>query len=124
MVERASNGTRLFRESDLESFYIIECMKRCGMTISEIKQYSAWLAEGDQNIGKCLQLFQGKMEVLRQEQRRLNECMDAVRYKIWYYSTAQDAGTLSVHKNMPEDSVPEEMKEIRSRMMNVKRFTE
>ena len=82
MVERDSNGTRLFRESDLESFYMIECMKRCGMTINEIKQYSSWLMEGDQNIEKCLHLFQGKMKTLQDELKRLNECIDAVRYKI------------------------------------------
>ena len=123
-VERDSNGTRLFKESDLEAFYMIECMKRCGMTISEIHRYMEWLMEGDRNIDKCLALFQGKMDVLKNEMHRLKECMEAVSYKIWYYETAKAAGTLSIHETLPPDEIPKNMKKIRSRMMNVKRITE
>lgn len=35
-IERDSNGTRLFSKTNIESLYIIECMKRYGMTIREI----------------------------------------------------------------------------------------
>lgn len=123
-VERDSNGTRLFRDSDLESFYMIECMKRCGMTINEIHQYMEWLMEGDHNIDKCLSLFQEKMDVLKKEMERLKECMEAVSYKIWYYETAKDAGTLSIHETLSPDDIPKDMKKIRARMMNVKQITE
>ncbi|MCI8981761.1 MAG: MerR family transcriptional regulator [Hungatella sp.] len=38
-IERAPNDTRLFNEENIETFYVIECMKRRGMTISQIRQY-------------------------------------------------------------------------------------
>ena len=123
-IERASNGTRLFNEENIETFYIIECMKRCGMTISQIRQYMDWLSEGDQNINKCLNLFIEKQHMLESEMKRLQECIDAVKYKVWYYKTAQKAGTISVHDNMPLEDIPKDMQEIRSRMVNVKRLTE
>ncbi|MBQ8087675.1 MAG: MerR family transcriptional regulator [Clostridia bacterium] len=123
-IERASNGTRLFQDRDIESFYMIECMKRCGMTISEIRQYMNWLAEGDGNIDLCLNLFRKKQEALERELRRLQECAQAVRYKVWYYETAQQAGTISVHNTMPQEDIPEEMRKIRARMMHVKHFTQ
>lgn len=123
-VERDSNGTRLFKESDLESFYMIECLKRCGMTINEIHQYMEWLMKGDQNIGKCLSLFQEKKAVLENELKRLKEVIEAVDYKIWYYETANNAGTLLVHETMSQEEIPKDMKSIRARMVNVKRITE
>ena len=123
-IERDSNGTRLFKESDLESFYMIECLKRCGMTIHEIHQYMEWLMKGDQNIGKCLSLFQEKKAVLENELKRLKEVIEAVDYKIWYYETANNAGTLLVHETMSQEEIPEDMKSIRARMVNVKRITE
>lgn len=123
-VERDSNGTRLFKESDLESFYMIECLKRCGMTINEIHQYMEWLMKGDQNIGKCLSLFQEKKAVLENELKRLKEVIEAVDYKIWYYETANNAGTHLVHETMSQEEIPKDMKSIRARMVNVKRITE
>ena len=99
-------------------------MKHCGMTISEIRQYMEWLFEGDQNIDKCLELFTEKQQVLEKEMKRLQECIDAVKYKIWYYTTAQKAGTISVHDNMPTKDIPKDMQQIRSRMVDVKRLTE
>ena len=124
MVERDSNGTRLFRESDIENFYMIECLKRCGMTINDMKQYVAWLMEGDANIDKCLILFQSKQQILEKKMAELQECMDAIRYKVWYYQTAKDAGSLSAHCTMPNEKIPEEMREIRSRMMHVEHFSQ
>lgn len=123
-IERASNGTRLFQDRDIESFYMIECMKRCGMTISEIRQYMDWLMEGDENIDKCLALFQKKQEELDRELQRLQECSQAVKYKVWYYETAKKAGTISIHNTIPQEEVPEDMRQIRSRMIHVKRLTE
>lgn len=66
-IERAPNGTRLFNEENIETFYMIECMKRCGMTISQIRQYMEWLSAGDQNIDKCLNLFLEKQHILENE---------------------------------------------------------
>lgn len=122
-IKRDAKGTRLFGQADIETFYMIECMKRCGMTISEIRQYMAWLAEGDRNIEKCLNLFQEKQRVLAEEQRKLKECADAVEYKIWYYEKAMEAGTISVHDTMKKEDIPEKMQAIRSHMSHVNRLT-
>ncbi|MDD3617340.1 MAG: MerR family transcriptional regulator [Lachnospiraceae bacterium] len=122
-IERDSNGTRLFCDTDIETLYMIECMKHCGMTIREIKQYIQWLAEGDRNIDKCLDLFKKKKQDLEEKMKLLTECKEAVDYKVWYYETAKKAGTISVHNSMPADEVPAPMSAIRSRMKHVTRLT-
>jgi len=112
-------GRHLFTDMDIETFYIIQCLKRCHMTIKEIRSYIDWLDEGDVYIERCLSLFEDKQTVIKKELQRLTECMDAVNYKVWYYQKAKEAGTLSVHNDMSEQDIPEDMKTIRARMKDV-----
>jgi hypothetical protein len=39
-VERSSGGIRMFREKDYEWLQIIECLKKAGMSIKDIKKYN------------------------------------------------------------------------------------
>ena len=39
-VPRDKNGTHVFAESDIETVYIIECLKKCGMSIREIRDFT------------------------------------------------------------------------------------
>ena len=113
-IERDPHGVRLFSQSDMETFYMIECLKNCGMTIREIRQYMSWLQEGDQNIEKCLNLFREKQQILAEKIHQLMGYGETVEYKIWFYETAREAGTLSVHETMREEDIPERMREIRA----------
>lgn len=44
-LERSS-GIRRFSERELEALRVIECLKRSGLEIKEIKQFMQWCAEG------------------------------------------------------------------------------
>jgi DNA-binding transcriptional MerR regulator len=46
-VERTANGTRLFKESDIDALKVIECLKSTGMPIKEIKNFIDWCFEVD-----------------------------------------------------------------------------
>jgi len=116
LVERSNNGTRLFKESDLEYLYMIGCLKNCGMTIKEIREFTEWTLEGDSTIDKRLKLFQEKKKVLTEKLKIIQTTLDTLNYKEWYYTVAKKAGTVAVHDTMPEDEIPEEMKKIRLRM--------
>ena len=122
MVERCSNGTRLFKESDLESIYMIECMKRCNMSIKEIRDFTNWTMEGDSTIDKRLKLFQDKQSILECELVKLQETLDAIKYKQWFYSVAKEAGTVSIHDSLSSNDIPKEMFEVRARMKEVSRL--
>ena len=45
-VERSPGGIRVFKESDLEWLRIIECMKKAGMSIKDIRQELKQQPEG------------------------------------------------------------------------------
>lgn len=121
-IKRNDNGVRLFKEDDLEAIYIIECLKNCGMKIKEIKQFTDWTLEGDSTIEQRLQFFQEKYTAMQEKIRQMNETLDALLYKVWFYQKAKEAGSIDVHDTMSAEDVPEEMRKIRNRMKHVERF--
>ena len=61
-VERSSGGVRMFKESDLSWLSIIQCLKKTGMPIREIRKFVDWCLvdwclQGDdtiaQRLGSC-----------------------------------------------------------------------
>ena len=109
-VERSGGGIRMFKDSDLEWLSIIECLKKTGMPIKEIKVFVEWCIEGDSTIDKRLMLIERQRnEVLRQEEQ-LKETLKTLNYKKWYYETAKKAGTCAVHKTLKPEDIPEEFR--------------
>ena len=119
-IKRNKNGVRQFTDSDLETIYVIECLKNCGMKIKEIKKFIDWTLEGDETISERLQLFQEKYIELKEKISQMEETLDAIRYKIWFYQKAEEAGTVAVHDKMNCSDVPEEMRKIKACMKYVK----
>ena len=122
-VQRDKNGVRFFTEEDLEYVYIIECMKNCGMSIKEMRDFTNWTLEGDATIDKRLALFQEKYNLMQEKMWRMQEVQEALQYKVWFYQTAKKAGTIAVYDTMKPEEIPAKMREIRSRMKHVERLT-
>ena len=121
-IKRNKNGVRVFRDEDLEAIYIIECLKNCGMKISEIKSFTEWTMAGDSTIDKRLKLFQEKYLAMKDKIKQMNETLDALRYKVWFYETAKEFGSVEIHDKMSTEDIPVEMREIRERMKHVERI--
>lgn len=112
-VERSSDGIRMFRESDIEWLRVIECMKKAGMSIKDIRQYIELALKGDDTIELRLMMFRRQKEVLQQKMAEMQHTMAMVEYKCWYYETAKAAGTVEVPQNMKESDVPKQFHDIR-----------
>ena len=117
-VERSSGGIRLFRESDIEWLRVIECMKKAGMSIKDIRQYIELALKGDDTIELRLMMFRRQKEVLQQKMAEMQHTMAMVEYKCWYYETAKAAGTVEVPQNMKESDVPKQFHDIRRELKN------
>lgn len=98
-VERAPNGTRLFKESDLDSLKIIECLKSTGMPIKDIKNFIDWCSQGDSTLQQRYDMFMERKAVVEAQMEELKKTMEVINHKCWYYKTALDAGTEDIHKN-------------------------
>lgn len=99
-VERATSGTRLFKESDIDALYIIECLKATGMPIKEIKSFIDWCLEGDATLQQRYDLFMERKASVEAQMEELKKTMALIEHKCSYYKTALDAGTEDVHKNI------------------------
>lgn len=117
-VERSSSGIRMFRESDIEWLRVIECMKKAGMSIKDIRQYIELALKGDDTIELRLMMFRRQKEVLQQKMAEMQHTMAMVEYKCWYYETAKAAGTVEVPQNMKESDVPKQFHDIRRELKN------
>ena len=56
-VERRESGYRVFSDADIAMLRVIECLKKTGMSIKEIRQFTDWVRQGDASLGQRHQLF-------------------------------------------------------------------
>lgn len=80
-VERTSGGIRMFKDDDIEWLRIIDCLKKSGMSIRDIREYIALVAQGDSTINERLQLFYRQREILKAQMRELQKTLDTLDYK-------------------------------------------
>lgn len=88
---------RNFSEADIGMLNMIECLKRTGMPIKEIKQFCQWVQQGDTSLQQRFDMFQGRRKVVQEQMEQLKKTMEVIEYKCWYYETALTAGTEAVH---------------------------
>lgn len=97
-IEKKENGTRVFKDEDFKGLEIISCMKNSGMPIKDIKRYMDLCMEGDSTLQARLEVFLERKETVRKQLEELNSIMEVIEHKIWYYETAIEAGSESIHK--------------------------
>ena len=107
-VERSSGGIRMFQEKDFEWLQIIECLKKAGMSIKDIREYISLALQGDETIDARLQLFKRQRQALEEQMEALQRTMDVLDYKCWYYEIAKKAGTVKVPQSMTLAEIPEQ----------------
>lgn len=61
-VERSSGGIRMFSDRDFESLSVIECLKKAGMSIKDIKLFMEWCEKGDSTIPERFRSIQQKLQ--------------------------------------------------------------
>lgn len=98
-VERLASGYRIFTEKDIATLRIIDCLKKTGMSIKEIRQFSSWLEQGDSSLQQRYDMFLERRRVVKQQMAELQKILDTVNYKCWYYETAIAAGTEKIYQS-------------------------
>ena len=88
-VERSGGGIRMFQEKDFEWLYVIECLKKSGMPIKNIKRFIDMSLKGDETINERLELFIKQREEVLKQIEELRQTLSILDYKCWYYETAK-----------------------------------
>lgn len=105
-VERSCGGMRIFKEEDLSWLEIIGCLKKTGMPIKDIKHFIDCCMEGDSRIDERLSIIESQRDAVIKQKKEMQEMLDMLNYKCWYYETAKEAGTCAVHADIQIENVP------------------
>ena len=101
---RRESGIRKFDETAIEALRIIECLKKSGLEIKEIKQFMAWCAEGSETYTLRRDLFLKRKKAVEEEIERMERTLALINYKCWYYEEAiKDGNEERLQKMSPED---------------------
>lgn len=112
-VERSSGGIRMFKDADFEWLQVIECLKKTGMCLADIRHFIELSIQGDDTIDERLALILRQKGAVTAQIENLGKTLKTLEFKEWYYKTAKEAGTTSVPRNMTLDELPEEYRDVR-----------
>lgn len=115
-VERSSGGMRMFKDSDYEWLQIIECLKKTGMQLKDIREFVYMAMQGDDTIEPRLTLIRQQREAVLKQIAELQDTLNTLDFKCWYYETAKANGTTEVPRNMTLDELPEQFREVRKKL--------
>ena len=116
-MEHPKGRIRVFTDKDYEWLHIIECLKKTDMQLKDIRDFIHMAMEGDETIDDRLHLFLKQREKVQKQMAQLQETMDLINFKCWYYETAKKAGTTAVLDKMKLEDYPEEYQEVRRKIM-------
>ena len=108
-MERAS-GIRRFSEQEIEALRVIECLKKAGMEIKDIRQFINWCAEGASTYPQRKVMFEERKAHMEAEITRMNRALDMLKLKCWYYEQAIKDGSEDRLKALIPDRLPEEIR--------------
>lgn len=106
------NGVRKFDDNDVETIFLIECLKKCGLQIKEIKQFIERTKEGDNTIDLRLDFFNKQKQKVEKEMQELNKVLDMVKYKCWYYQKAKELNSISKLEENKKDLTPSSIQKL------------
>ena len=105
-MERKS-GIRKFSEKEIEALRVIECLKKAGMEIKDIRQFMDWCSEGPSTYPQRKAMFEERKAHMEAEIAHMNRTLDMLKFKCWYYEQAIKDGSEDRLKALIPDHLPE-----------------
>ena len=84
-VKRDKNNRRIFDERDIKWINDLTCLKRCGMSIQEMKEYLDLCLQGASTIPLRKELLAKKQEALRLSIKELENSVSYIDWKQNFY---------------------------------------
>lgn len=79
-VKRDKNNYRIFDDNDISWIKSLSCLKRCGMSIAEIREYLDLCLKGETSIPERKIILDAK---LRELEHKKQEIQDSINYIYW-----------------------------------------
>lgn len=84
-VKRDKNNYRVFDDHDVEWIKSLSCLKKCGMSMEEMKKYLDLCLKGESSIPERKIILEEKRKTLLDELARIQKSIDYIDWKQGFY---------------------------------------
>ncbi|MGM9941994.1 MAG: MerR family transcriptional regulator [Bulleidia sp.] len=106
------SGIRIFTKKEEDQLRMIECLKKTGLEIREIRQFMEWTRQGSETYENRRDLLYRQKEHVQKQIEEMEKVMAMIRFKCWYYDTAIENGNEETLKSMTPDDYPQEIRKL------------
>ena len=103
---------RQFSDTEIEAIRVIECLKKSGLEIKDIKQFFEWVSEGSSTYANRKELFERRKTAVEEEIKTLEKTLAMLQFKCWYYEKALADGNEDAINEMLPDKLPAEIQKL------------
>lgn len=101
-VKRSANNRRVFDDHDVAWIKSLTCLKKCGMTIEEMKQYLAYCLQGPASIPVRKVMLEKKLAILKEKKKDIQESIDYIGWKQIFYNDVLSGKQPYISDLLPE----------------------
>lgn len=109
-LERTS-GIRQFTDRDIDALRMIECLKKSGLEIKEIRQFMQWCTQGRETYRQRHELLCERQRKVVRELKQLRQVQDMLTFKCWYYEQLLSGESADELKDPDNGKMPESIRE-------------
>ena len=101
-LKRDANNRRVFDDHDIAWIKSLTCLKKCGMTIEEMKQYLAYCLQGPDSIPVRKIMLDKKRSLLQEKLQEIQESIDYIDWKQNFYDEVTSGKRVYTSDLLPE----------------------
>ncbi len=107
-VKRDKNNYRVFNDKDIAWIKSLSCLKSCGMSIVEMKEYLALCLKGKSTIPERQVILNNKLKEL---EHKINKIQDSINYIHWKQNFYNDVlnGKTQYYSNLTNTEKDDEI---------------
>lgn len=85
-VKRNKNNYRIFNDNDIAWINSLSCLKNCGMSIQEMKEYLTLCLKGVTSIPERKNVLNIKLKELERKKQEIQNSIDYINWKQSFYN--------------------------------------
>ena len=101
-VKRDKNNYRLFNDKDIAWINSLSCLKNCGMTLKEMKEFLNLCLKGKDTIPERQKILAAKLNQLEYRIKEIQESIDYIHFKQQFYNDVL-SGEREYYSNLTTD---------------------
>lgn len=98
-VKRTASNRRVFDQHDINWINSLGCLRRCGMSIAEMREYLELCLKGPSSIDERRIMLAAKRDALVQQLQEVQESIDYIDWKQGFYDDVQ-AGRIEYRSDL------------------------